>query len=83
MPRMSGFDLWDQVRSLPSAANFPVIFVTALDNFTAPVRSAKSGGSDFIAKPFLPIELTVKSVIHLVAGRIQAADGGLRPLGSE
>jgi len=32
-----------------------------------------SGGSDFIAKPFLFIELAVKALVHVLRGRHQAA----------
>jgi hypothetical protein len=31
-----------------------------------------AGGNDFIAKPFLFIELTVKSLMHVLRGKLQA-----------
>ena len=32
-----------------------------------------AGGNDFIGKPFLFIELTVKSLIHVLRGQLAAA----------
>ena len=49
----------------------PVVFVTRLDNFDNRTKSRMSGGNDFIAKPFLYIELTVKALIHVVHGKLQ------------
>jgi hypothetical protein len=33
-----------------------------------------AGGNDFIAKPFLFIELTVKALIHVLRGKFQPAN---------
>ena len=32
-----------------------------------------AGGNDFIAKPFLYIELAVKALIHVLRGKLQPA----------
>lgn len=69
MPGMNGFELCEKLRASPRNAKTPVIFVTALDDFPARLRSATSGGDDFIAKPYLPIELAVKARIHWLRGR--------------
>jgi DNA-binding response OmpR family regulator len=61
MPGMNGFELCEKLRALPGRHNLPVIFVTVLNGFAERVRSAKSGGTDFIAKPFLSIEMRVKA----------------------
>jgi DNA-binding response OmpR family regulator len=47
----------------------PVVFVTAHSDFERRARSVLSGGNDFIAKPFLPIELAVKTLILLFKGK--------------
>jgi DNA-binding response OmpR family regulator len=49
----------------------PVVFVTRLDNFDNRTQSRMAGGNDFIAKPFLYIELTVKALIHVLRGKLQ------------
>src|ERR1035438_7055737 len=40
----------------------PVVFVTAHADFESRARSTLSGGNDFIAKPFLLLELAVKAL---------------------
>lgn len=73
MPVMKGFELCQQMRKLPEHAHVPVIFVTALSGFESRKNAAMSGGNDFIAKPFLFLELTVKALIHLVRIRVEMA----------
>ncbi|MBI4661663.1 MAG: response regulator [Verrucomicrobia bacterium] len=69
MPGLSGFELCKKLRALAGYKETPMIFVTASDNFESRVRSADSGGNDFIGKPFLPKELAVKVLIHLMSRR--------------
>ena len=71
MPGMNGFELCAQLRALPSNATTPVIFVTVLNGFEARVRSAQSGGDDFIAKPFLYIELAVKALTLILRPQVK------------
>jgi DNA-binding response OmpR family regulator len=73
MPEMDGFQLCEKLRALSGYAKVPVIFVTVLNGFDSRVRSARSGGDDFIAKPFLSIELAVKALTHLLRSRVQPA----------
>jgi DNA-binding response OmpR family regulator len=70
MPEMDGFQLCEKLRALPGYAKTPVIFVTVLNGFDSRVRSAKSGGDDFIAKPFMSIELAVKALTHLLRSQV-------------
>ena len=65
MPDMSGFDLCVELRKMPQHQQTPVIFVTGVGDFNARAKSSLSGGNDLIAKPFLPIELAVKSLTQL------------------
>jgi DNA-binding response OmpR family regulator len=73
MPNMSGFELCTKVRTLPQYAKTPVVFVTGLNDLESRANSTMSGGNDFIAKPFLFIELTVKALMHVLRSRILAA----------
>jgi CheY-like chemotaxis protein len=66
MPGMSGYELCTKLRSLPQHRKTPVVFVTALSDFDSRTSSTMAGGNDFIAKPFLFIELTVKALIHVL-----------------
>ncbi len=71
MPGLSGFELCEKLRAAAAYKKTPVIFVTGSDNFESRVRSADSGGNDFIGKPFLPRELAVKALIHLLPRPIE------------
>ena len=73
MPRMTGYELCNKLRSLPMHKKTPVVFVTRLDDFSNRTKSMVAGGNDFIAKPFLFIELTVKALIHVLRGKLQPA----------
>lgn len=69
MPEMSGFDLCREMRALPHGKDIPVIFVTGIDDFEARAQAKVHGGSDFMAKPFLPAELATKVLLHLRTSR--------------
>lgn len=70
MPNMTGFELCSKIRTLPSYAKTPVVFVTGLNDLESRANSTMSGGNDFIAKPFLFIELTVKALVHVLRSRL-------------
>jgi len=71
MPNMNGFELCSKIRSLPVHAKTPVVFVTGLNDFESRANSTMSGGNDFIAKPFLFVELAVKALIYILRGHLQ------------
>ena len=71
MPGMTGFELCAKLRVLPQHKKTPVVFVTSLNDFDNRTSSTMAGGNDFIAKPFLFIELTVKALIHVLRGKLQ------------
>jgi CheY-like chemotaxis protein len=71
MPGMTGFELCTKLRAMPQYKKTPVVFVTALSDFDSRTSSMMAGGNDFIAKPFLFIELTVKALIHFLRARLQ------------
>jgi DNA-binding response OmpR family regulator len=48
-----------------------VVFVTGLTDFESRANSMVSGGNDFIAKPFLFIELAVKALILVLRARLE------------
>ena len=73
MPGMTGFELCTKLRTLPAYKKTPVVFVTGLNDFESRTNSTVSGGNDFIAKPFLFIELAVKALIYVLRARLQPA----------
>jgi CheY-like chemotaxis protein len=69
LPGMNGFVLCECLRALPLHKNTPVIFITSHKEFESRARSIP-GISDFITKPILPIELTVKVTAHVLKRRL-------------
>jgi CheY-like chemotaxis protein len=73
MPGMNGFELCTKLRDLPAHKNTPVVFVTSLTDLESRASSTMSGGNDFIAKPFLFIELAVKALVYVLRGKLNPA----------
>jgi len=73
MPGMTGFELCAKLRALPQHRKTPVVFVTSLNDFDSRTSSTMAGGNDFIGKPFLFIELTVKALIHVMRNKLLAS----------
>ncbi len=71
MPSMTGYELCAKLRSLPHLKKTPVVFVTSLNDFDNRTNSLMAGGNDFIAKPFLFIELTIKALICVMRSQLQ------------
>ena len=66
MPEMNGFELCAELRKTATNKATPVIFVTSLTNFEVRAQSSLAGANDLIAKPFLMMELAVKSLTYLL-----------------
>jgi CheY-like chemotaxis protein len=66
MPGKNGFEVCEVLRASNQNKKTPVLFVTGLNDFEVRARSTLSGGNDFIAKPFLLIELAVKALLYVL-----------------
>ncbi|MDR3458849.1 MAG: response regulator [Verrucomicrobiae bacterium] len=77
MPGMTGYELCAKLRALPQHKKTPVVFVTSLNDFDNRTSSTMAGGNDFIGKPFLFIELTVKALIHVLRAKLQPRPPGI------
>jgi len=73
MPGMNGYELCAKLRLLPTHKKTPVVFVTGLNDLESRANSMMSGGTDFIAKPFLFMELAVKALVHTLRGWLALA----------
>ena len=71
LPNMNGFELCAKLRTLPAYKKTPVVFITSQNDFESRANSSISGGSDFIAKPFIYVELAVKALIYALRNREQ------------
>lgn len=71
MPGKSGLDLCLEIREMATNRATPVVFVTSHSDFGSRAQSTLSGGNDFIAKPFLLVELGIKALTWLFKERPQ------------
>jgi CheY-like chemotaxis protein len=73
MPGQSGLELCVNIREMATNRATPVVFVTSHSDFGSRAQSTLSGGNDFIAKPFLLVELAVKALTCLFKESPQAS----------
>jgi len=71
MPGMNGFELCSKIRETPLNKSTPIVFVTAHSDFETRAKSNLCGGNDFIGKPFLTFEITVKALVLALRGRLE------------
>ena len=66
MPGLDGYELCRQLKQSEQTRLIPVVFMTALSDREARLRSIEVGGDDFLTKPVEHLELSarVKSLIH-------------------
>ena len=70
MPGMDGFDLCSSIRQTDINRDTPAVFITSQNDFDTRAKSSLSGGNDFITKPFLAFEVTVKALVHALRARL-------------
>lgn len=63
MPEMSGYEVCQQLKSNPTTANIPIIFLSAADDVNDKLQGFQVGGADYITKPF-HIEEVLARVQH-------------------
>lgn len=52
MPAMNGYEVCQRLKSNPTTASIPIIFLSAADDVADKVKAFKVGGADYITKPF-------------------------------
>lgn len=65
MPGMCGFDVCRLLKTEPSTAHVPVIFITALKDEVDETRGFAVGGVDYISKPVVPAIVRARVRTHL------------------
>lgn len=67
MPRMSGFEVCQKLKTDPQTRAIPIIMVTALNELGDIERGVESGTDDFLTKPVNKLELVtrVKSLLRV------------------
>lgn len=71
MPGMDGFEVCTRLKSDPYTANIPVIFISAADDIENKVNAFRTGGVDFILKPFEVAEIQARVEAHLSIQRLR------------
>jgi DNA-binding response OmpR family regulator len=77
MPEMSGYEVCERLKSVPSLSGIPVIFISALDATEDKVKGFRSGGVDYISKPIRFEEVQARVETHLKLRRAQQAEHDL------
>jgi putative two-component system response regulator len=57
MPKMDGFEVCRQIRSMHDTAEIPTILITSLDDQSSRIQGLQAGADDFITKPYNSVEL--------------------------
>lgn len=60
MPQMSGIELCDWIRYIPEYSEAPILMVTAMSDKVFINQAFAAGASDYVTKPFDPLELTTR-----------------------
>ncbi len=84
MPRLSGFQVCEKLKSDPRTAGVPIVMVTALNEVSDVERAIEAGADDFLTKPVQRLELLarVKSQINVksIERRLKSAIERVRDL---
>ncbi len=65
MPEMDGFEVAAIINSAPQKKDTPIIFLTAKSDEESILKGFKSGGVDFLTKPFNHSELLARVSTHI------------------
>lgn len=69
LPKMDGFEVCKRVRANPALKKLPVIMMSALSSKQYVIEAIRSGGNDYIIKPFRRDIILEKVARHLGAER--------------
>lgn len=65
MPQMNGFELCQRLHKTETNIHTPVVFVSSMRDEQTRRRFSESGALDFINKPVMLSEVSVKALVHL------------------
>ena len=71
MPGMDGFETCWKLKENEELKNIPVIFISAFSETVNKIKGFKSGGVDFITKPFQNEEVISRISLHLSIYKFQ------------
>ncbi|MCI8345467.1 MAG: response regulator transcription factor [Clostridia bacterium] len=65
LPKLDGFQIVEQMEN----KDIPIIFLSAKNDVSTIVKGLKSGGKDYITKPFEPLELLARIELRMESKR--------------
>src|SRR5688572_18117526 len=67
MPKISGYEVCQRLKSNPKTALIPVVIITALRELDDKIKAIEIGADDFLIKPFNKLELLtrIKSLLRV------------------
>ena len=65
LPGLSGYEVCQAIKQDEAGARVPVLMVTALTKREDIVKGLKSGATDYITKPFSPVEVLARVKVNL------------------
>ncbi len=71
MPNMDGFEVCQQLKSIPETCDIPIIFASALHDPLDKVKAFSVGGADYITKPISPPEAIARIEHQLSLSRLR------------
>jgi len=71
MPDLNGFQVLQELRSNSPICDVPVIFISALDDALGKVQAFRTGGVDYVTKPFQAEEVIARVENQLKISRLQ------------
>lgn len=60
MPKLSGYEVLEQLKSDAETQHIPVIMISAVDDLDSVVRCIELGAEDYLFKPFNPVLLKAR-----------------------
>jgi DNA-binding response OmpR family regulator len=74
MPEMNGYEVCERLKSSASLSGIPVIFISALNATEDKIKGFRSGGVDYISKPFQFEEVHARVETQVKLRRAQRAE---------
>ncbi len=71
MPDLDGYEVLRRLRSAPTTASIPVVFLTSHDDPASEAHALALGADDFVVKPPQPERLLARVRVHLDAARVR------------
>ncbi|EKQ66865.1 bacteriophytochrome (light-regulated signal transduction histidine kinase) [Leptolyngbyaceae cyanobacterium JSC-12] len=71
LPEIDGYEVCQILKADPNTSHIPVIFISALDDISDKLKAFKSGGIDYITKPFQEEEVLVRVETQLKLQKLQ------------